>query len=130
MAVPAVVRPLEDQERAIVGRHLGREVVHIVTVLEDPQAATRLLREIRAPHSPEILTERETEVLKALAQGQSNKEIAHHLVISEKTVKTHVTHILNKLQIPSRTQAALYAIRIGLVWVDASDEATPPWKDS
>ena len=96
-----------------------------------PKAATRLLREIRAPQSPETLTERETEVLKALAQGQSNKEIARHLVISEKTVKTHVTHILSKLQVPSRTQAALYAIRIGLVLVDPSDEANPPpWKDS
>lgn len=88
-----------------------------------PKAATRLLREIRVPESPEILTERETEVLKALAQGQSNKEIAHQLVISEKTVKTHITHILNKLQVSSRTQAALYAIRIGLVSLDASDEA-------
>lgn len=90
-----------------------------------PKAATRLLREIRVPESPEILTERETEVLKALAQGQSNKEIAHQLVISEKTVKTHITHILNKLQVSSRTQAALYAIRIGLVSLDASDEANP-----
>jgi two-component system, NarL family, response regulator LiaR len=96
-----------------------------------PKAATRLLREIRAPESLETFTEREMEVLKALAQGQSNKEIAHHLVISEKTVKTHVTHILNKLQVPSRTQAALYAIRIGLVLLDASDEAnTSTWKDS
>lgn len=90
-----------------------------------PKAATRLLREIRIPESPETFTERETEVLKALARGQSNKEIAHNLVISEKTVKTHMTHILNKLQVSSRTQAALYAIRIGLVSLDASDEADP-----
>jgi DNA-binding NarL/FixJ family response regulator len=96
-----------------------------------PKAAARLLREIRTPQSPETLTGRETEVLKALAQGQSNKEIAHRLVISELTVKTHVSHILDKLQILSRTQAALYAIRMGLVSPDASDEAnTPPWKDS
>lgn len=90
-----------------------------------PKAATRLLREIRVPESPETFTEREKEVLKALAQGQSNKEIAHQLVISEKTVKTHITHILNKLQVSSRTQAALYAIRIGLISLDALDEANP-----
>jgi two-component system, NarL family, response regulator LiaR len=91
-----------------------------------PRATARLLREIRAPESPEILTERETEVLKALAQGQSNKEIAHNLVISEKTVKTHVSHVLTKLQVPSRTQAALYAIRIGLVSPAIPDEANTP----
>ncbi|HXV42617.1 MAG TPA: response regulator transcription factor [Anaerolineae bacterium] len=91
-----------------------------------PKAITRLLREIRVPESPESLTGRETEVLKALAHGQSNKEIAHSLVISEKTVKTHVSHILNKLQLPSRTQAALYAIRIGLVSPDTPNEANTP----
>jgi DNA-binding NarL/FixJ family response regulator len=85
-----------------------------------PKATIRLLREIRAPDSPESLTGRETEVLKALARGQSNKEIAHNLSISEKTVKTHVSHILDKLQILSRTQATLYAIRVGLVSPDVS----------
>jgi DNA-binding NarL/FixJ family response regulator len=80
-----------------------------------PQAAARLVREVRLPESPESLTERETEVLRLLAQGQSNKEIARTLVIGEKTVKTHVSNILAKLGVPSRTQAALYAVRIGLV---------------
>jgi two-component system, NarL family, response regulator LiaR len=80
-----------------------------------PQAAARLMREVRAPESPEALTERETEVLRLLAQGQSNKEIARDLSIGEKTVKTHVSSILGKLNVSSRTQAALYAVRIGLV---------------
>jgi DNA-binding NarL/FixJ family response regulator len=69
----------------------------------------------RAPESPETLTEREIEVLRLLAQGQSNKEVARTLTIGEKTVKTHVSNILAKLGVASRTQAALYAARIGLV---------------
>ncbi|MBP7693859.1 MAG: response regulator transcription factor [Anaerolineales bacterium] len=85
-----------------------------------PQAAARLMREVKAPESPETLTERETEVLRLLAKGQSNKEIAQTLVIGEKTVKTHVSNILAKLSVPSRTQAALYAVRIGLVSADAT----------
>ncbi len=80
-----------------------------------PQAAARLMREVRAPESPEALTERETEVLRLLAQGKANKEIARELTIGEKTVKTHVSSILSKLNVSSRTQAALYAVRIGLV---------------
>ncbi len=80
-----------------------------------PQAAARLVREVRAPEGPEKLTERETEVLRLLARGYSNREIAGELVIGEKTVKTHVSNVLSKLNVPSRTQAALYAIRIGLV---------------
>jgi DNA-binding NarL/FixJ family response regulator len=85
-----------------------------------PQAAARLMREVRAPDSPETLTERETEVLRLLAKGRSNKEIAHDLTIGEKTVKTHVSNVLSKLGVPSRTQAALYAVRIGLVSLDAT----------
>jgi two-component system, NarL family, response regulator LiaR len=80
-----------------------------------PKAAARLLREVRAPESPEALTEREVEVLRLLAKGFSNKEIAQDLVIGEKTVKTHVSNILSKLNLTSRTQAALHAARIGLV---------------
>jgi two-component system, NarL family, response regulator LiaR len=83
-----------------------------------PKAAARLMREVRAPDSPESLTDRETEVLRLLAQGQSNKEIAHTLSIGEKTVKTHVSNVLGKLGVQSRTQAALYAVRIGLVAAD------------
>ena len=79
------------------------------------QAAARLLREVPAPDSPEQLTERETDVLRLLAQGLANKEIAADLGIGEKTVKTHVSNILGKLSVVSRTQAALYAARIGLV---------------
>ena len=81
-----------------------------------PQVAIRLLREVRSPEKlAEELTERETEVLRLLAQGLSNKDISRTLNIAEQTVKTHVSHVLDKLGVPSRTQAALYAIRIGLV---------------
>jgi DNA-binding NarL/FixJ family response regulator len=83
-----------------------------------PKAAARLMREVRAPESPETLTERETEVLRLVAQGQSNKEVARTLSIGEKTVKTHVSNVLGKLGVQSRTQAALYAVRIGLVSAD------------
>jgi two-component system, NarL family, response regulator LiaR len=84
-----------------------------------PQAAARLMREVRAPESPETLTERETDALRLVAQGQANKEIARSLQIGEKTVKTHVSNILTKLGVQSRTQAALHAARIGLVPSDA-----------
>ena len=81
-----------------------------------PQVAERLLRELFAPdQSAPSLTERETDVLRLLAQGKSNKEISETLHIAEQTTKTHVSHILDKLGLPSRTQAALYAIRVGLV---------------
>jgi len=80
-----------------------------------PEAAARLVREITAPDNSEKLTEREIEVLRLLALGRSNKEIANELVIGEKTVKTHVSNILMKLGLSSRTQAALHAVRIGLV---------------
>jgi two-component system, NarL family, response regulator LiaR len=80
-----------------------------------PQAAARLMREVRLPESPEALTERETDVLRLVAEGKANKQIAHDLGIGEKTVKTHVSNILAKLHVPSRTQVALYAVRSGLV---------------
>ncbi|HKT40705.1 MAG TPA: response regulator transcription factor [Ktedonobacterales bacterium] len=79
-----------------------------------PQAAARLMNEVRAPENPDMLTEREIEVLRLLAQGQANKEIARSLHIAEKTVKTHVSNILAKLGLQSRTQAALYALRVGI----------------
>jgi DNA-binding NarL/FixJ family response regulator len=60
------------------------------------------------------LTERELKVLRLIATGLSNREIAGELVISEKTVKTHVSHILSKLYLTDRTQAAIYAIKKGL----------------
>jgi DNA-binding NarL/FixJ family response regulator len=78
------------------------------------QAAAHLMREVRSPEKPQVLTERETDVLKLLAKGMANKEIASALVIQENTVKTHVSSILGKLGIQSRTQAALFAMQTGL----------------
>ena len=80
-----------------------------------PEAARRLMREVRSPDQPSVpLSERETEVLRLLAGGKANKEIARELNIGEQTVKTHVSSILGKLNLQSRTQAALYAQRMGL----------------
>ena len=90
-----------------------------------PEAATRLMREVRVSESPEALTERETEVLKRVARGQANKEIARTLFVEERTVKSHVTSILKKLGVKSRTQAALHAVRNNLVTVDELSEE--PW---
>jgi two-component system, NarL family, response regulator LiaR len=79
-----------------------------------PQIAVCLMREIRHPERPAALTERETAVLQLLAQGASNKEIARDLSLGEKTVKTHVSNILSKLGVQSRTQAALLSVQLGL----------------
>jgi two-component system, NarL family, response regulator LiaR len=98
----------EELKRAIQAAAEGR--VHLA-----PEAAARLMREVRAPESPEELTEREIEVLKLVAQGKANKQIASSLFVSEKTVKAHVSSILMKLGVQSRTQAALHAVRTGLV---------------
>ncbi len=84
-----------------------------------PEAAARLMREVRAPEDPgaltEPLTEREAEVLKLIARGKANKQIARELFVAVSTVKTHVNNLYRKLNVSSRTQAALYAARIGLV---------------
>jgi NarL family two-component system response regulator LiaR len=80
-----------------------------------PEAAARLMHELRQPEPPTGLTERETEVLKLVAEGGSNKAIAASLDIGERTVKTHVSSVMAKLGVQSRTQATLYAIRAGLV---------------
>ncbi|MFZ5918759.1 MAG: response regulator [Chloroflexota bacterium] len=78
-------------------------------------AMARVLDELASPAaSPEKLTGRETEVLGFIAQGLGNKEIALALHVSENTVKTHVRHILEKLNLRSRTEAAAYAVRTGL----------------
>ena len=90
----------------------------------DPKIARKLLREIsdpppQAPPSEvDPLTVRELEVLKLVAQGKSNQEIAQQLVISEGTVRAHVSNILVKLHLASRTQATLYALRQGLASLD------------
>jgi DNA-binding NarL/FixJ family response regulator len=83
-----------------------------------PQALTYLLHKVQLPETPDVLTGRENEVLRLLAQGLSNKEIARDLQVSEDTVKTHVAHILSKLGVQSRTQAVLAAMRLGLVSLD------------
>jgi len=84
-----------------------------------PRIAKRLMEEISgdAP-SLENLTPRELEVLKLIAQGQDNRQIAESLVVSEKTVKTHVSNILSKLQLADRTQAAIFAIKQRIVPLD------------
>jgi NarL family two-component system response regulator LiaR len=83
-----------------------------------PAIARKLLHELshpaERPPTRDPLTDREVEVLQLLAQGRSNQEIADALVISEATVRTHVSNILGKLHLASRTQAALYALRQGL----------------
>jgi DNA-binding NarL/FixJ family response regulator len=98
----------DELRRAIRAASEGQ--VHL-----SPEAAARLVKEIRIPGSPEKLTERETSVLRLLARGQANKQIARELKIGEQTVKTHVSRILSKLQLQSRTAAALYALDRGLV---------------
>lgn len=79
-----------------------------------PEAATRLVKDVRAPEPREPLTERESEVLRLVAQGKANKEIARLLDIGENTVKTHVRRILLKLNMQSRTQAAIFALQSGM----------------
>lgn len=84
-----------------------------------PGIATKLMQEIAVGGTPvndeQSLTEREYAVLALIAQGRSNKQISEELSISEKTVKTHVSNILTKLHLDDRTQAAIYALREGLV---------------
>ena len=88
----------------------------------NPSVARRLLRELTHEERPapkgEPLSARETEVLRLLARGLANEEIAHNLFISEATVRTHVSNILGKLGVSNRTQAALYALREGLAWLE------------
>jgi NarL family two-component system response regulator LiaR len=93
----------------------------------EPAVALRVLHELSHPPqqtlTPDPLTQRELEVLRLIAKGRSNREIADELVITELTVRTHVSNILGKLQLASRTQAALYALKEGLASLD--DVSTP-----
>ena len=90
--------------------HRGRPVLH-------PDVAARLMRRVADPAGPaaEALTPREREVLRLVVEGFANKQIARRLAITEKTVKTHVSSILQKLGVADRTAAAVLAIRQGLV---------------
>jgi NarL family two-component system response regulator LiaR len=101
--------------RAIQRVHHGESSLH-------PAIARRVLQELahppRQPLTAEPLTEREVEVLRLIAYGKSNYEIATALRISAATVSKHVSHILSKLHLASRTQAALYALREGLAALD------------
>jgi NarL family two-component system response regulator LiaR len=89
-----------------------------------PAIARKLVLEISQPSDQPLttdpLTPREVEVVQLLARGMSNQEIAEELVVSEATVRTHVSNILSKLHLASRTQAALYALREGLASLDDS----------
>lgn len=112
--------------RAIREVHRGESSLH-------PTIARKLLQEISSPATDESashpdatntadpLTPREVEVLQLVAQGRSNLEIGEQLVISEATVRTHMSNILGKLHLASRTQAALYALREGLASLDEDD---------
>ena len=92
---------------AVRGAALGRSVL-------DPKIAGAVLQELMEQSTIEPgLTERETDVLRQLAHGRTNRAIAEVLVISEETVKTHVGNILAKLHLAHRTQAALYALKQG-----------------
>lgn len=91
----------------------GEAVLH-------PRVAARVIKELQGRRGDDLnpfteLSERELEVLKLIADGMSNGEIAAKLVLSEKTVKGHVSNILSKLQLADRTQAAVYAWRQGVV---------------
>jgi len=105
----------EELARAIRAAQRGEAVLH-------SEVAAKLMQEFSAPRPAdapvEQLTEREMDVLRLIAKGKSNKEIADTLIISEKTVKTHVSNILSKLHLADRTQAAIYALRQRLVPMD------------
>lgn len=101
-----------DLVKAVLAADRGEVQLH-------PEVAKLLMHEVVAPakevDSLDELTEREREVLGLLGLGMSNKEIAYKISVSEKTVKAHVSSILNKLNLPGRTHAALYASKRGLV---------------
>lgn len=103
----------EELVEAIRAVHNGRPYLQ-------PSVAFKFMQAMKRPSAPpaEALTEREVDILRHVAQGQSNQEIADLLIISERTVRTHISHILDKLNLENRTQAALYALRQGLAHLD------------
>lgn len=108
-----LLKDAEAEEVAQAVRAAHRGELHL-----DAAVAARLMRALRAPKQADPLaelTEREREVLLLLANGRANKEIAQALGITERTARTHVSNILGKLGLASRTQAALFAVREGLV---------------
>ncbi len=94
-------------------------LVHRGSVVLPAPLAMALLQDTpalgRVPDPVDLLTDRELEVLELVAQGLNNDDIAERLVISTRTASVHVSHILSKLELENRTQAALYALRVGLV---------------
>jgi two-component system, NarL family, response regulator LiaR len=101
----------QELRRAVCGAAAGQ-------VQLSPAVAARLVRRGGAPDGLEELTKREVDVLILLARGRSNKQIARELHVGEQTVKTHVSNILAKLNLSSRTEAALVALRAGLIAVE------------
>jgi NarL family two-component system response regulator LiaR len=98
-----------------------RDTYHNIPVLQ-PEIAHKLIIDIRnsddrVPSTNE-LTDREIEILSQVASGKTNQEIADELFLSERTVRTHITNILAKLQLTNRTQAAIYALREGIAHID------------
>lgn len=108
----------EEVADAIRSAHRGE--VHL-----DPRVAKRLTQSLREPAAIDELTPREREVLVLVAKGLSNQKIARTLAISERTARTHVSSILSKLGLASRTQAALWAIHEGLVELPRPPRAGP-----
>jgi DNA-binding NarL/FixJ family response regulator len=106
-----LLKDAEADEVAAAIRAARRGEVHL-----DPAIARQLTRSLLAPtaRSVNALTDREREILVLVAKGLSNQQIADALVISERTARTHVSNILSKLGVASRTQAALLAIREGI----------------
>ncbi len=99
----------DDLAEAIRRAAIGKPELH-------PDIARRLMRAMPAPENPlDALSERETEVLRLIAQGNSNKEIGSALNLTEITVKGYVSTMLSKLHVSDRTQAALLAVKLGLV---------------